>query len=419
MVRSFYESVLAQIDQEAKKIGLDPALTSVIKEPERQLIVSIPIVTDSDDIRVFTGYRVQHSSARGPCKGGIRYHPQVTLDEVKALATLMTLKCAVAHIPFGGAKGGIACDPAHLSQREIQRLTKRYAAAILPIIGSKTDIPAPDVNTSADTMGWIMDAVSMYRGQTVLDIVTGKSLDLGGSLGRFEATGRGVMLTTLAALEKLHRDPKKTSIVIQGFGNVGSIAAKLLAEKGCKIIGISDVSGGIYNPDGLDIPCIYDIVYSTKPSRLLQDYDDESVSSVGNEELLELETDILIPAALENQITIDNVDHIKAQVIVEGANGPVTDKADSILNEKKTIIIPDILANSGGVIVSYFEWVQGIQSFFWDLKEVNANLKKLILKSFQEVWNMGQKEATSLRSAAYMLSLKKVATSLEQRGIFP
>ena len=419
MVRSFYESVLAQIDQEAKKIGLNPALTSVIKEPERQLIVSIPVVTDSDDIRVFTGYRVQHSSARGPCKGGIRYHPQVTLDEVKALATLMTLKCAVAHIPFGGAKGGIACDPAQLSQREIQRLTKRYAAAILPIIGPKTDIPAPDVNTSADTMGWIMDAVSMYRGQTVLDIVTGKSLDLGGSLGRFEATGRGVMLTTLAALEKLHRDPKKTSIVIQGFGNVGSIAAKLLAEKGCKIIGISDVSGGIYDPDGLDIPRIYDHVYSTKPSRLLQDYDDKSVSSVGNEELLELETDILIPAALENQITIDNVDHINAQVIVEGANGPVTDKADSILNEKKAIIIPDILANSGGVIVSYFEWVQGIQSFFWDLQEVNANLKKLILKSFQEVWNMGQKEATSLRSAAYMLSLKKVATSLEQRGIFP
>ena len=419
MVRSFYESVLAQIDQEAKKIGLNPALTSVIKEPERQLIVSIPVVTDSDDIRVFTGYRVQHSSARGPCKGGIRYHPQVTLDEVKALATLMTLKCAVAHIPFGGAKGGIACDPAQLSQREIQRLTKRYAAAILPIIGPKTDIPAPDVNTSADTMGWIMDAVSMYRGQTVLDIVTGKSLDLGGSLGRFEATGRGVMLTTLAALEKLHRDPKKTSIVIQGFGNVGSIAAKLLAEKGCKIIGISDVSGGIYNPDGLDIPRIYDHVYSTKPSRLLQDYDDKSVSSVGNEELLELETDILIPAALENQITIDNVDHIKAQVIVEGANGPVTDKADSILNEKKTIVIPDILANSGGVIVSYFEWVQGIQSFFWDLQEVNANLKKLILKSFQEVWDMGQKEVTSLRSAAYMLSLKKVATSLDQRGIFP
>jgi glutamate dehydrogenase (NAD(P)+) len=419
MVRSFYESVLAQIDQEAQKIGLDPAITSVIKEPERQLIVSIPIVTDSDDIRVFTGYRVQHSSARGPCKGGIRYHPQVTLDEVKALATLMTLKCAVAHIPFGGAKGGIACDPSQLSQREIQRLTKRYAAAILPIIGSKTDIPAPDVNTSADTMGWIMDAVSMYKGQTVLDVVTGKSLDLGGSLGRFEATGRGVMLTTLAALEKLHRDPKKTSIVIQGFGNVGSIAAKLLAEKGCKIIGISDVSGGIYNPDGLDIPRIYDHVYSAKPSRLLQDYDDRSVSSVGNEELLELETDILIPAALENQITLDNVDRIKAQIIVEGANGPVTDRADGVLNEKKTVVIPDILANSGGVIVSYFEWVQGIQSFFWDLKEVNANLKKLILKSFQEVWDMGQKEATSLRSAAYMLSLKKVATSLEQRGIFP
>ncbi len=419
MVRSFYESVLAQIDQEAKKIGLDPGITSVIKEPERQLIVSIPVVTDSDDIRVFTGYRVQHSSARGPCKGGIRYHPLVTLDEIKALATLMTLKCAVAHIPFGGAKGGITCNPAQLSQREIQRLTKRYAAAILPIIGSKTDIPAPDVNTSADTMGWIMDAVSMYKGQTVLDIVTGKSLELGGSLGRFEATGRGVMLTTLAALEKLHRHPKDTSIVIQGFGNVGSIAAKLLAEKGCKIIGITDISGGIYNPDGLDIPRIYNHVYSTKPPCLLQDYDDKKVSSVTNEELLELETDILIPAALENQITLGNVDHIKAQLIVEGANGPVTDKADGVLNEKKIIVIPGILANSGGVIVSYFEWVQGIQSFFWDLKEVNANLKKLILKSFQEVWDMGQKEATSLRSAAYMLSLKKVAASLEQRGIFP
>ena len=419
MVRSFYESVLTQIDQEAKKIGLDQGITSIIREPERQLIVSIPVVTDSDDIHVFTGYRVQHSSARGPCKGGIRYHPLVTLDEVKALATLMTLKCAVAHIPFGGAKGGIACDPTQLSQREIQRLTKRYAAAILPIIGPKTDIPAPDVNTSADTMGWIMDAVSMYKGQTVLDIVTGKSLELGGSLGRFEATGRGVMLATLAALEKLHKDPKDTSVVIQGYGNVGSVAATLLAKNGCKIVGVSDISGGIYNPDGLDIPLINQHVYSNKRPNLLKDYDEKNISYLSNEKILELETDILVPAALENQITFDNADSIKAQLIVEGANGPITDKADSILNEKKIVIIPDILANSGGVIVSYFEWVQGIQSFFWDLNEVNANLKRLILKSFQEVWDLGKKEDTSLRSAAYMLSLKKVATSLQQRGIFP
>jgi glutamate dehydrogenase/leucine dehydrogenase len=419
MVRSFYESVLAQIDQEAKKIGLDPGITSIIREPERQLIVSIPVVTESDDIQVFTGYRVQHSSARGPCKGGIRYHPLVTLDEVKALATLMTLKCAVSHIPFGGAKGGIACDPTQLSRREIQRLTKRYAAAILPIIGSKTDIPAPDVNTSADTMGWIMDAVSMYKGQTVLDIVTGKSLELGGSLGRFEATGRGVMLTTLAALEKLDKDPKDTSVVIQGYGNVGSIAATLLAKNGCKIIGLSDISGGIYNPNGLDISRINNHVYSNMRPHLLKDYTEKNISYLSNEKILELETDILIPAALENQITLDNADSIKAQLIVEGANGPITDKADSILNEKKIVIIPDILANSGGVIVSYFEWVQGIQSFFWDLNEVNANLKKIILKSFQEVWNFGKQEDTSLRSAAYMLSLKKVATSLQQRGIFP
>jgi glutamate dehydrogenase/leucine dehydrogenase len=365
------------------------------------------------------GYRVQHSSARGPCKGGIRYHPAVDLDEVKALATLMTLKCAVAHIPFGGAKGGIACDPSQLSPKEIQRLTKRYAAAILPIIGPKTDIPAPDVNTSAETMGWIMDSVSMYKGQTVLDSVTGKSLDLGGSLGRLEATGRGVMLTTIAALEKQHCDIKKVSVVVQGYGNVWSVAATLLAQKGCKIIGISDVSGGIYNPDGLDISRVNKHIFSTKPSSLLQSYDDKDTTHITNEELLELKTDTLIPAALENQITVDNADCIKAQLIVEGANGPITDKADNILNEKNIIVIPDILANSGGVIVSYFEWVQGIQSFFWNLREVNANLQKIILKSFQEVWNMGKKKTTSLRNAAYMLSLQMVATSLEQRGIFP
>jgi len=419
-VQTFYESVLQQIDHIAERIGLDAGITKMLKHPERELTVAIPVVMDDGSLEVFTGYRVQHSSAIGPCKGGIRYHPNVDLDEVKALATLMTFKCAVANVPYGGAKGGVRCDPSKLSKMELQRLTKRYTAMILPIVGPRHDIPAPDVNTNAETMGWIMDAVSMYEGQTVLDIVTGKPIELGGSLGRREATGRGVMLNTLEILKRLKKNPKGARVAIQGFGNVGSVTAELLEEQGCKVVAVSDVSCGLYNPDGLNIKALIDFVYNAPRPRLLKDYklgrNDERIS---NEELLELDVDVLIPAALENQITTENVDNIKADVIVEGANGPITKDADEVLAEKKVIVVPDILANSGGVIVSYFEWVQGIQSFFWGIDEVNENLKKIMLKSFSDVWETGEKEKVTLRDAAFILAIRKIAKAVELRGIFP
>ena len=419
-MQTFYESVLQQIDHIAGRIGLDVGITKMLKHPERELTVAIPVVMDDGSLEVFTGYRVQHSSAIGPCKGGIRYHPNVDLDEVRALATLMTFKCAVANVPYGGAKGGVRCDPSKLSKMELQRLTKRYTAMILPIVGPRHDIPAPDVNTNAETMGWIMDAVSMYEGQTVLDIVTGKPIELGGSLGRREATGRGVMLNTLEILKRLKKNPKGARVAIQGFGNVGSVTAELLEEQGCKVVAVSDVSCGLYNPDGLNIKSLIDFVYNAPRPRLLKDYklgrNDERIS---NEELLELDVDVLIPAALENQITTENVDNIKADVIVEGANGPITKDADEVLAEKKVIVVPDILANSGGVIVSYFEWVQGIQSFFWGIDEVNENLKKIMLKSFSDVWETGEKEKVTLRDAAFILAIRKIAKAVELRGIFP
>jgi glutamate dehydrogenase (NAD(P)+) len=420
MIQSFYDSVLEQIDDTAEKISLDSGIHKMIKRPERELTVTIPIEKDNGKIETYTGYRVQHSSARGPCKGGIRYHPDTNLDEVRALATLMSLKCAVSNVPYGGAKGGVTCDPRNLSRRELQALTKRYASMIQPIIGPRRDIPAPDVNTNANTMGWFMDAISMNEGETVLDIVTGKPIDLGGSLGRNEATGRGVMLNTIELLKKQKSDPKRTTIAIQGFGNVGSIAGELLRKNGCKICAISDVSTGLYNPDGLDIPDIISYLHSKEKSPLLKSYkrkkNDEYIS---NKELLESDVDVLVPSALENQIHIENADKIKAKIIVEGANGPVTKKADEILAEKETVIIPDVLANSGGVVVSYFEWVQGIQSFFWDISEVNENLKKIILKSFTDVWHTSKKERITLRDAAYRIAIKKIAHAVELRGIFP
>ncbi|MCD6468021.1 MAG: Glu/Leu/Phe/Val dehydrogenase [Thermoplasmata archaeon] len=417
MTQSFYESVLQRIDATAERVKLNQGVHNILRQPERELTVAIPVVMDDGDIKVFTGYRVQHSSVRGPCKGGIRYHPDTNLDEVRALATLMTLKCAVANVPYGGAKGGVRCDPSKLSKTELQRLTKRYTAMILPIIGPRHDIPAPDVNTNAETMGWVMDAVSMYEGQTVLDIVTGKPIDLGGSVGRREATGRGVMLNTMEILKRLKKNPKDTKIAIQGFGNVGSVAAELLEKQGCRIVAVSDVSGGLYSPDGIDVKKLIDFVYGSQKRRLLQNYD--GYEKINNEELLELDVDVLIPAALENQITSDNVDKIKAEIIVEGANGPVTKNADDVLAEKGITIVPDILANSGGVIVSYFEWVQSIQSFFWDIDEVNKNLKKILIKSFNEVWEIKEKEKVTMRDAAFMLSIRKIAKAIELRGIFP
>jgi len=420
MEKSFYENVLDQIDNIANIIKLDPGIFKIIRQPERELTVAIPIERENGNIDVFTGFRVQHSSARGPCKGGIRYHPSTNLDEVKALATLMTLKCAVANIPYGGAKGGIQCDPSVLTNKELMHITKRYASMILPIIGAHRDIPAPDVNTNEITMGWIMDAVSMHEGQTVLDIVTGKPIELGGSLGRKEATGRGVMINTIELLQRYKKNPKIIKIAVQGFGNVGSVASSLLADQGCKIVAVSDYSGGVYNSNGLDIKKLKDYVFHKNDKQYFKDYSQrKNEVFISNEELLELDVDILIPAALENQIISKNADDIKADIIIEGANGPITREADMILEENNKIIVPDILANSGGVIVSYFEWVQGIQSFFWDLKEINENLRKIMMKSFNEVWNLSKKENVSLRTSAFMISLKKIARAVELRGIFP
>lgn len=413
-----FSMALEQLSSAAKKLKLDQSTYNVLSHCERALIVECPVVMDDGRIESFTGYRVQHSSARGPCKGGIRFHQDVTLDEVMALSMWMTWKCAVVNIPYGGAKGGIQVDPSKLSRDEVRRLTRRYTVSIMPIIGPHRDIPAPDVNTNAQTMSWIMDTVSMFQGSTVLDIVTGKSLDLGGSLGRREATGRGVMFNTLELLKRKNRDPKHTSVAVQGFGNVGSVSADLLHREGCKIVAVSDVTGGYYNPAGLNIPEMLEYCRTSKRN-LLEGYDAPNLTKINNEQLLELDVDVLVPAALEKQISVKNADRIKAEFIVEGANGPTTPDAEKLLVQKGKYVVPDILANSGGVVVSYFEWVQSIQSFFWDEEEVNRNLKKVMVNSFKAVWDLAEKEKFDLRNAAMMIAVNRVAKALNERGIFP
>ena len=415
---SVFEMALEQLDTAAKRLNLNPNIHNVLRHCERALIVTCPVVMNDGRIEVFTGYRVQHSSARGPCKGGIRFHQNVTLDEVKALSMWMTWKCAVVNIPFGGAKGGVQVDVTKLEKEEIRRLTRRYTVNIMPIIGPHSDIPAPDVNTNAETMGWIMDTVSMYRGATVLDIVTGKSTDLGGSLGRREATGRGVMFHTLELLKRRHKKPAEVTVAVQGFGNVGSISADLLHKEGCKVVAVSDVSGAYYHPNGLPIRHMLEYCATSK-NHYLQGFDGPGITKIKNEELLELDVDVLVPAALEQQITIHNVDRIRAKAIVEGANGPTTPEAERELTKRGIVVVPDILANSGGVVVSYFEWVQSIQSFFWDEDEVNRNLKNVMVKSFAAVWELSQKEGISMRDAAMMIAVNRVALAMEERGIFP
>jgi len=416
--QSPFEVAMKQLDAVAQKLKLDPNILAVLRKPERELTVAVPVEMDDGHMEVFTGHRVQYSSVRGPCKGGIRYHQDVTLDEVKALAAWMTWKCAVVNIPYGGAKGGIRCDPFKMSTQEIRRMTRRYTVMIMPILGPRRDIPAPDVNTGADTMGWMMDTVSMFEGRTVLDIVTGKPIELGGSLGRREATGRGVMISTLQILKKKGKDPKETTVAVQGFGNVGSVAAELLSQEGCKIVAVSDVSGAYHNPNGLDIADMLEYVKTSK-NHLLEGYKKGGVEQISNEELLQSDVDVLIPAALENQITDDNADKIKAKFVIEGANGPTTPEADKILWDKNVMVVPDVLANSGGVVVSYFEWVQDIQAFFWDLDQINASLERILVNSFEEVWSICQKEKADMRMAAYMIAVNRVANALKQRGIFP
>ena len=416
--RDLWDTVLAELDDVAQRLSLDPGIHAVLRHPERELTVAVPVVMDDGQVKVFTGYRIQHSSARGPCKGGIRYHPDVSLSEVRALAMLMTWKCAVVNIPYGGAKGGVQCDPRQLSQTELARLTRRFTTQIMPIIGPTRDIPAPDVNTNAQTMAWIVDTISMMQGQTVLASVTGKPIHLGGSLGRVAATGRGVALVTAELLKRQSRALAETTIAVQGYGNVGSSAATILHEMGCKIVGVSDISGGIYNPQGLDIPAISQHV-AGHPAHLLEGYSEPGASPISNAELLTCETDVLIPAALEHQIRGDNAADIRAKMIVEAANGPTTREADRILNERGVVVVPDILANAGGVVVSYLEWVQDLQVLFWEEEEVNQRLRTIMVSSFSQVWEMSQTMAVPMRLGALMLAVDRVATALRSRGIFP
>jgi glutamate dehydrogenase/leucine dehydrogenase len=412
-----YEHVKAVLRDAAGKLGLPESEYIEFMYPERELKVSFPVRMDDGSVKVFEGYRVQHSSARGPCKGGIRFHQDTDENEVKALAAWMTFKCAVVGLPYGGAKGGVTVDPFKLSRGELERLTRRFTAAIAPIIGPEQDIPAPDVNTTGEIMAWMMDTYSALKGYSVPGVVTGKPFEIGGSLGRPEATGRGIMITTRELLKKLNMPVQKMRVVIQGMGNVGSISAKMLHELGVKIIAVSDVSDAIYSEAGLDIPDILNYVKTR--GNLLKDYKKDGFKRISNQELLVLDTDILVPAALENQINESNAAKIKAKIIIEAANGPTTVGADKILSEKGVTIVPDILANAGGVTVSYFEWVQNLQMLSWTEDEINAKLNGVMCKAFEEVYAIHKEKNTTLRTSAYMLALKKLAAAKKIRGIFP
>lgn len=411
-----YDNFLSVLDKAAKAVGMKEEEYVLIKYPERELKVSVPVKMDDGSVKVFEGYRVQHSTSRGPCKGGIRYHQSVNEDEVKALAAWMSFKCAVVNIPYGGAKGGIKVDPSTLSRGELERLTRRYTAMILPIIGPEKDIPAPDVGTNAQVMDWIMDTYSMMNGYTIPGVVTGKDLEVGGSLGRPEATGRGVMIITMEVLDKYKLAPSDVSVAVQGMGNVGSVAARLLYEKGCKVVAVSDVSGGVRNENGLNIPEICDFV---KQRKLLRDYDAEGVEHIDNHALLTTKCDILIPAALENQITGDVAKELNCRLIIEAANGPTTVEADAVLEQRDIVVLPDILTNAGGVIVSYCEWVQNLQSLTWDENDVNATLFKVMTRALTDVYHKARDYKISYRLAAYAVAIERLCTAKKKRGIFP
>jgi len=407
-----------QFDQAAEMLHLPDDIRAILRVPQRELTVNFPVQMDDGSTRVFTGYRVQHNLSRGPVKGGIRYHPSVDIDEVRALAMWMTWKCALVNIPYGGAKGGVIVDPKQLSPGELERLTRRFATEISILLGPEKDIPAPDVGTNAQIMAWIMDTISMHRGYTVPAVITGKPVNVGGSLGRVEATGRGVMLMVREMARKLGWSLDGLRVVVQGFGNVGSTAAYLLHQLGCKVIGVADASGGYYCAQGLDIPAMR--AHTEQHSfRLLDGYRAAGVERISGSELLELECDVLIPAALENQITGANAERIRARLIVEGANGPTTPEADAILGERGVIVVPDILANAGGVIVSYFEWVQGLQEFFWDEQDINEKLERIIVGAFQQVYAMAGRRQIPLRLAAYLLAVQRVADANLTRGVYP
>jgi glutamate dehydrogenase (NAD(P)+) len=408
-----FNAMLQEFDGAARLLGLDPGVWKVLTSPKRQIIVSCPIQMDNGEIEVFTGYRVQYNITLGPAKGGIRYHPGVNLDEVTALAAWMTWKCAVAHIPFGGGKGGIIVDPNRLSRRELEALTRRYVAEIVDAIGPEKDVPAPDVNTNDQIMAWIMDTYSMHVGHTATAVVTGKPIEMGGSLGRREATGRGVMIVTREAAKHLGLDIKNATVAVQGFGNVGSVSADLLAKIGAKIVAVTDWKGGVYNEKGLDITKMIDYA---KQHRSVDGF--PGGEALDNTKLFDLPVDVLIPAALENQITMDNAPKIKAKIIAEGANGPTTPEAHKYLHEKGIFVIPDILANAGGVTTSYFEWVQDRHGYFWEEAEVNQKLERKMVEAFEAVFNTAQRYKTDMRTGAYIVAINRVATVTKMRGMY-
>jgi glutamate dehydrogenase (NAD(P)+) len=408
-----WEAQSARFDFAARKLNLDEGLWKLLRSPAREIIVHFPVTMDDGRIEMFTGFRVQHNIARGPAKGGIRYTPDVTLDEVRALASWMTWKCAVVNIPFGGAKGGVICDPKSMSKGELERMTRRYTSEISDFIGPEKDVPAPDVNTNEQTMAWIMDTYSMHARHTVTSVVTGKPLNLGGSRGRLEATGRGVLVACQQSLKYLNMDVQGCRVIIQGFGNVGSNAARLMQEQGFKIIGIAEKDGGLFNPNGIDVHQLTEFKY--RNGSVLGFPDAEAMPS---EELLVSECEILIPAATENVITSRNAARIQAKIVVEGANGPTTAVADEILAEKHIFIVPDILANAGGVTASYFEWVQDRQGYFWTEALVNERLEQILIDSFDDVVRYAEAHNVNNRIAAYMLAIDRVAYTIRERGIY-
>jgi len=408
-----FEAMSERFDRAAQLLGLDLDLYAVMRVPSRELKVYIPVRMDTGHIQVFEGYRVQHNFARGPAKGGIRYAPDVSLDEVKALSAWMTWKCAVVNVPFGGGKGGIICDPRQMSLGELERLTRRYTAELIDFIGPDKDVPAPDMNTNEQTMAWIMDTYSMHARHTVNAVVTGKPVALGGSLGRREATGRGVMITVNEAIKRFDLTPDKTTVVVQGSGNVGGIGAELMHKAGYKIVAISDVGGAIYDKRGIDIP---DALKYWQENRTFEGY--KNAQMLNNKELLELDCDVLAPCATENQITSENAGRLKCKILAEGANGPTTPRADKILHDKGVFVIPDILCNAGGVTVSYFEWVQDRMGYFWSEAEVNARLEDKMVASFNELCHYAEKHDVDTRTAAYMLAIDRVAYDTRMRGIY-
>jgi len=408
-----FGAMLQEFDGAARLLNLEPGIWKILTHPKRQITVSCPVQMDNGEIEVFTGYRVQYNVSLGPAKGGIRYHPGVTLDEVTALAAWMTWKCAVAHIPFGGGKGGIICDPTRMSRRELEALTRRYVAEIIDAIGPEKDVPAPDVNTNEQTMAWVMDTYSMHVGHTETAVVTGKPVELGGSLGRREATGRGVMIVTRESAKHVGIEIKGATVAVQGFGNVGSISAQLLAELGARIVAVTDWKGGVYNANGLDISKLAQYVWQHKTVAGFP-----GASPLANADLFGLEVDVLIPAALENQITIENAPGIRAKILVEGANGPTTPDAHRHLHERGVFVVPDILANGGGVTTSYFEWVQDRHGYFWTEKEVNDRLEAKMCEAYNAVLQTALRYKVDMRTAAYVVAINRVATVTRMRGMY-